>query len=180
MTPFELIKSDLSRQTGRYSNNLLIKNLLNNNRSFKYTFWLRLTSSSNSILKLFARYMHTHLSIKYQIQIPKEAKIGAGLYLGHATGIVISPSVEIGINCNISQFVNIGSNHGKAASIGNNVYIGPLVCIVEDVVIESNVTIGAGAVVVKDIPKNATAVGNPAKVINCNSPAKYINNMFEK
>lgn len=65
------------------------------------------------------------------------------------------------INCYISQFVNIGSNHGKAASIGNNVYI------------------GAGAVVVKDIPKNATAVGNQAKVINYNSPAKYINNRFE-
>ncbi|ATC86902.1 bacterial transferase hexapeptide domain protein [Pseudoalteromonas arctica] len=83
------------------------------------------------------------------------------------------------INCYISQFVNIGSNHGKAASIGNNVYIGPMVCIVEDVVIASNVTIGAGAVVVKDIPKNATAVGNQAKVINYNSPAKYINNRFE-
>ncbi|WP_273050573.1 serine acetyltransferase [Pseudoalteromonas sp.] len=178
MTPFQLIKSDLSRQTGCYSNKLLIKNLLNSNRSFKYIFWWRLTNSNRLVTRIFARYMHTRLSIKYQIQIPKEAKIGAGLNLGHATGIVISPSVEIGINCNISQFVNIGSNHGKAALIGDNVYIGPMVCIVENVVIGNNVTIGAGSIVVKNIEQDSTAVGNPCRIVHKNDPARYIKNQY--
>ena len=65
----------------------------------------------------------------------------------------------------ISHFVSIGSNKGKAATIGNNVYIAPNSSIVEDVIIGDNSIIGAGSVVVKDIPENAVAVGVPAKVI---------------
>lgn len=56
--------------------------------------------------------------------------------------------------------------------------MGPSVCIVEDVKIGSNVTIGAGSVVTKDIPENATAVGNYAKVINYNHPGRYIKNKW--
>lgn len=174
--PWSLIKSDLLRHTGCYSLKLLIKNLFNNNRSFKYTYWLRLTRSSNFFVSIIARYMHEHLSIKYQIQIPRIAEIGPGLYLGHATGIIVSPSVKIGKNCNLSQFVNIGSNHGQAAEIGDNVYIAPGVCIVENVKIGNNVTIGAGSVVVKDIPDNSTAVGNPCRVVNKRDPGRYILN----
>lgn len=57
-------------------------------------------------------------------------------------------------------------------------YIGPNVCVVENVKIGDNVTIGAGSVVTKDIPSNATAVGNYAKVINYNNPGKCIDNIF--
>ena len=74
----------------------------------------------------------------------------------------------------MSQFTTIGSNEGHAAKIGDNTYIGPNVCIIEDVCIGNNVTIGAGSVVTKDIPDNATAVGNYAKVINYNNPGRYI------
>jgi serine O-acetyltransferase len=126
-----------------------------------------------------SRVMHRYYSNSYQIQIPREASIGPGLYLGHATTIVISPSTIIGKNCNLSHFVNIGSNNGKAATIGDNVYIGPNSSLIEEVVIGDNVTIGAGSVVVKDIPVNATAVGNPARVINYNLPAQYIRNGIE-
>ena len=66
-----------------------------------------------------------------------------------------------------------------AAVIGDNVYIGPNVCVVEDVIIGDNVTIGAGSVVTKDIPSNATAVGNYAKVINYNNPGRFINNQWK-
>lgn len=49
-----------------------------------------------------------------------------------------------------------------------------MVCIVEGVKIGNNVTIGAGSVVTKDIPDNATVAGVPAKVLNYNNPARYI------
>lgn len=55
----------------------------------------------------------------------------------------------IGNNCNFSQFTTIGSNNGKMAVIGDNVYVGPNVCIVEGVSIGSNSTIGLGLLCVK-------------------------------
>lgn len=93
--------------------------------------------------------------------------------------MVINETATIGNNCNLSQFTTIGSNHDHAATIGDNVYIGPNVCIVEDVVIGSNATIGAGSVVTKDIPENATAAGNYAKVLNYRDPGRYIKNRWD-
>ena len=60
-------------------------------------------------------------------------KLGYGLYIGHGVAIVINPGTIIGNNCNISQCLTIGTNHNTPAVIGDNVYIGPGVCIVEDV-----------------------------------------------
>lgn len=101
----------------------------------------------------------------FGLHIPYSTKIGAGLYIGHGIGIVVNPTAILGKNCNISQFVTIGSNKGKAATIGDNVYIGPSVCIVEDVRIGSNVKIGAGSVVINNVPDNSTTVGNPNRII---------------
>lgn len=100
--------------------------------------------------------------------------MGYGLYIGHGGPIIVNATAVIGNNVNLSQYTTIGSNHGKAAVIGDNVYIGPSVCIVEDVTIGNNVTIGAGSVVTKSIPDNATAAGNYAKVLNYNDPGRYI------
>lgn len=175
MTPTELMFADLRRFGIAPTWSNAIRSLVSNNRSFKYTFWLRMSRHKSSLIRNFARLMHYHYSNKFQIQIPREAQIGPGLYLGHATTIVVSPTVTIGKNCNLSHFVNIGSNHGKAATIGDNVYVGPSVCIVENVKIGSYSTIGAGSIVIKDIPDRSTAVGNPARVVNENG-GKYITN----
>lgn len=115
--------------------------------------------------------MHHHLSIKYGIQIPSRTKIGRGFYIGHGVGIVINGGTTIGNNVRVSQFLSIGTNHRTPAVIGDNVYIGPGVCIVEDVKIGNNAIIGAGAVVVKDVPDNATVAGVPAKIISMRDPA---------
>lgn len=91
----------------------------------------------------------------------------------------MNSSATIGNNCNLSQFTTIGANGGaKAATIGDNVYIGPGVCCVDSVVIGNNATIGAGSVVTKNIPDDATAVGNYARVINYNNPGRYIKNRW--
>ena len=75
--------------------------------------------------------------------------------------------------------MSIGTNNHTPATIGDNVYIGPNVCIVEDVKIGSDTTIGAGSVVIKDIPKNSTAVGCPANVIGVNKHPNYVNRRWE-
>lgn len=102
---------------------------------------------------------------KFGFVISPNTKIGPGLYIGHIGSIVINPTAIIGANCNISQGVTIGSNDGRAATIGDNVYIGPNVCIVADIIIGDNVTIGAGSVVTRNVPPNVTIAGSPAKVI---------------
>ena len=106
--------------------------------------------------------------------IPRSTKVGYGLYIGHSGPVVVNPSAVIGNNCTLMQFTTIGSNKNHAAVIGDNVYIGPNVCIVEDVHIGDNVTIGAGSVVTKDIPSNATAAGNYARVLNYNHPGSFV------
>ena len=84
----------------------------------------------------------------------------------HPVGIVISPTAKIGKNCKIYQNVSIGQKNGKkAADIGDNVTIFANACILGDLKIGNNAVICANAVVTKDIPENAVAAGNPAKVI---------------
>ncbi len=179
MNTWEYIKSDLIRYTGRYSFSLLLKNYIRN-PSFKYSFWLRLCKNDNFIIRRIARFMYKILSNRYLIQIPKSTEIGYGLYIGHHMCIVVSDSAKIGNNVNLNQFTTIGTNHGKAATIGDNVYIGPNVCIVEDVIIGNNSTIGAGSVVTKDIQENATVAGVPAKFLSFKNPGRYIKKRWEE
>ncbi|MBD5347545.1 MAG: acetyltransferase [Bacteroides sp.] len=114
-----------------------------------------------------------------QIDLPVETKIGYGLYLGHRICMVINRGTIIGNNVNLSQFLNIGTEHNTPAIIGDEVYVGPGVCIVENVRIGSKSSIGAGAVVVKDVPAGSTCAGVPAKVLNYNDPARYIKHRWE-
>lgn len=162
---WEFIKSDLRRYAPNTGPKAILKSYLRN-RSFRYCFWFRLCESDNWVVWLMAAVMHDRLSKKFGIQIPRRTKIGKGLYIGHYMSLVVHPNTVIGENCNLSQFTTIGSNKNTPARIGNNVYIGPGCCIVEDVTIGDNSIIGAGSVVVKSIPANCTAAGNPAKIIS--------------
>lgn len=174
----EFIKSDLYRYTGELSKKKFFRTYFFN-ISFCYLFWFRLTKSDNKITKVIAKFMHSRLTRKYQLKIPSNTIIGYGLYIGHGMAIVLHPTVRIGDNCNLSQFTTIGSNNGKSATIGDNVYIAPNVCIVEDVKIGNNVTIGAGSVVTKDIPDNMTVAGVPARIISSKEPGRYVNRRWK-
>lgn len=92
--------------------------------------------------------------------------------------MVINGGTTFGNNVNISQFLSIGSINRTPATIGDNIYIGPHVSIVEDVNIGSNSLIGAGSVVVKDIPENCTVVGNPARIVGENKHPQYVHNRW--
>ena len=172
----EYVASDLTRYCGKNNFLSFLKTYLMN-RTFRFQCILRMCDG-NGLWRSVGRVLYRFNRTRRVIQIHPQTKIGYGLYIGHGGPIVINPTVVIGDNCNLSQFTTIGSNHKKAATIGDNVYIGPNVCIVEDVKIGNNVTIGAGSVVTKDIPNNATAVGNYAKVINYNNPGRYIVNRW--
>ena len=174
MGAIELIKSDLFRYAGTTSSKAFIKTYIKE-AGFRFSVAFRLVNAGG--VKLLGAILWK-LRNHQQIQILRKTKIGYGLYISHGGPVVVNPSTVIGNNCNLSQFVTIGSNEGKAAVIGDNVYIGPNTCIVEDVCIGDNATIGAGSVVTKDIPSNAMAAGNYAKVLNFNNPGRYIQNRY--
>lgn len=176
MGAIELIKSDLFRYAGTTSSKEFV-NTYAKEAGFRFSVAFRLVNAGGGVLKLLGAILWK-LRNHQQIQILRKTKIGYGLYISHGGPVVVNPSTVIGNNCNLSQFVTIGSNEGKAAVIGDNVYIGPNTCIVEDVSIGDNATIGAGSVVTKDIPSNATAAGNYAKVLNFNNPGRYIQNRY--
>lgn len=173
----EYIRSDLMRYYGKCDNPTLLKAYFCN-RTFRFQCAFRLCQE-RGIKKLIGKVLYKFNPMKHQIQLPQMTKVGYGLYIGHGGPIVVNPYTVIGNNCNLSQFTTIGSNYNKGAVIGDNTYIGPNVCIVEEVKIGNNVTIGAGSVVTKDIPDNATAVGNYARVINYDNPGKFVNNRWK-
>lgn len=171
----EYIKSDLYRYEGKTTWKSFVK-YYRKNAGFRFLVAYRLVNAKG-LLKIIGGILWTFRD-KQTIQILRETKIGYGLYISHGGPVVVNPSAVIGDNCNLSQFVTIGSNEGRAAVIGDNVYIGPNTCIVENVNIGDNATIGAGSVVTKDIPSNATAAGNYAKVLNFNNPGRYVENRW--
>ena len=173
----DYIQSDLMRYYGKYDFWTFLK-AMRKSYTFRFQFVFRLCHGKG-IVKQLGLFLWDLNRTKKRIQIPYQTQIGYGLYIGHGGPLVVSPTAVIGNNVNLSQFTTIGSNEGKAATIGDNTYIGPNVCVVEDVKIGSNVTIGAGSVVTKDIPDNATAAGNYAKVLNYNRPGRYIQNAWK-
>ncbi len=173
-----LIKSDRFRVTGKIESTSAILLHIIKPFSSSVLFWLRLCQY-NGWLKPFCKYMFKRASRKHSLDIHQSVKIGYGFYIGHGICMVVNGGTVIGNNVNLSQFLNIGTNRRTPAIIGNDVYVGPSVCIVEDVRIGSGASIGAGAVVTKDIPENATAIGIPARVLNYNNPGLYIKNRWE-
>lgn len=173
----EYIRSDLMRYYGKYDNGTLLKAYLCD-RNFRFQCAFRLCQDTGW-KRIVGKILYKLSPVKHHIQLPQMTKVGYGLFISHGGPIVVNPYAVIGDNCNLSQFTTIGSNSDKGAVIGNNTYIGPNVCIVEDVKIGNNVTIGAGSVVTKDIPDNATAVGNYAKVVNYNNPGRFVNNCWK-
>lgn len=137
-------------------------------------FWFRVSQHRKGWLYYLAKYKLKKASVRYGLQLPSTTRVGYGFLIQHSLDLVVNPDTIIGNNVTVMQFVNIGTNKKEAALIGDCTYICPMTCVVDDVTIGRNVTIGAGAVVNKDIPDNATAVGVPAKVINYDNPAKFI------
>jgi putative colanic acid biosynthesis acetyltransferase WcaB len=105
------------------------------------------------------------------IELPWGLKVGAGLRLFHGMGLVINDKTVIGSNVVLRHNTTIGLKEtlpfGTRASpmIGDNVDIGANVVILGPIKVGKGARIGAGAVVVKDVPDGATVVGNPARVV---------------
>lgn len=136
-----LIKKDLNANRNIKTINYFyaLTNELLLNKYFRTLFYFRTTSFFSKILCVFYK---KHPSLIIDIN----TKIAGGLKLAHPYSTIINAN-KIGENLYINHLVTIGEIKGKKPTIGDNVII------------------GAGTVVTKDIPKNKTVVGNPARII---------------
>ena len=113
----------------------------------------------------FARFMTG-------VEIHPGATIGKGLFIDHGSGVVIGETAIIGDNCTIYQNVTLGGTgkeHGKRhPTLGNNVLVGSGAKVLGPFKVGDNSRIAAGAVVLEEVPPNATAVGVPARIVKVN------------
>src|SRR3990167_382121 len=102
------------------------------------------------------------------IEILPGAKIGSGFFIDHGMGVVIGETAEIGENVTLYQGVTLGGTgkeKGKRhPTLGNNVIVGAGAKILGAFTIGAGSRIGAGSVVVREVPENSVVVGVPGRV----------------
>lgn len=130
---------------------------------------------SNVLYKLGLRFIPRFISAIGQflttVDIHPAATIGCRLFIDHAVGVVIGETAIIGDDVVIYQQVTLGgvsTSPGKRhPTIEDNVIIGTGAKVLGNITIGKGAKIGANSVVVKDVPPFATAIGVPARIINC-------------
>lgn len=94
------------------------------------------------------------------------SRIGKGFCFFHPYSTIINAE-SIGENFSCLHCTTVGAKGKMRPIIGNNVTLGCNVCVIGGIHIGNNVIIGAGSVVVKDVPDNCIVAGNPARIIKC-------------
>ena len=120
-------------------------------------------------LFFLARWISQASRRRTGIEIHPGAKIGKRLVIDHGMGVVIGETAEVGDDCLIYHGVTLGGtgkeNGKRHPTIGNNVMIATGAKVLGPFRVGDNVRIAANAVVLSEIPDNATAVGVPARVV---------------
>lgn len=119
--------------------------------------------------RFIARWISQRAVRKTGIEIHPAAKIGRGLFIDHGTGVVIGETAEIGDYVTLYQGVTLGGtgkDTGKRhPTLGRGVTVGAGAKVLGPINIGNHVKIGAGAIVLKDVPDQCTVVGNPGRIV---------------
>ena len=115
-----------------------------------------------------ARFMSHVARFLTGIEIHPAAKLGPGLFIDHGMGVVIGETAEVGENVTLLQGVTLGGTSLKREkrhpTLGNNVVVGAGAKIIGGFKIGDGSRIGAGSVVVREVPTNSVVVGVPGRV----------------
>lgn len=130
-------------------------------------------------LRFFPRFVSALGMFLTTVDIHPAAQIGRRVFIDHGVGVVIGETAIIGNDVLIYQQVTLGgvsTSKGKRhPTIGNNVVVGAGAKVLGNITVGESAKIGANSVVIKDVPKESTAVGIPARVINCKVPGSKLN-----
>ena len=103
------------------------------------------------------------------IEIHPGAQIGEGLFIDHGMGVVIGETAEIGDDCHLTQGVTLGGTSNRREkrhpTLGIGVFVGAGAKLIGAITVGDHARIGAGSVVVTNVPAYATVVGVPGKVV---------------
>jgi serine O-acetyltransferase len=135
--------------------------------------------------KDFAYYLQSRSSAVFQTDINPNAPIGRGIFLDHATGLVVGETAVIEDDVSILQDVTLGGTGKETGDrhpkIRRGVLIGAGAKILGNIEIGHCARIAAGSVVLKSVPNNTTVAGVPAKVIGeagCPEPSRSMDQLF--
>jgi serine O-acetyltransferase len=118
---------------------------------------------------LTARWLSLVSRFLTGIEIHPAARLGPGLFIDHGMGVVIGETAEIGEDVTLLHGVTLGGTSGKREkrhpTLGNNVVVGAGATILGAFTIGAGSRIGAGSVVVREVPENSVVVGVPGRVM---------------
>jgi len=120
-------------------------------------------------LKVFARFLSQVARFMTGIEIHPGARIGRRLFIDHGMGVVIGETAIVGDDVTIYQGVTLGGTgkeKGKRhPTLRNGVFVGNNANVLGNIIIGENSRVGAGSVVLHDVPPNSTVVGVPAHLV---------------
>lgn len=133
----------------------------------------------------FAFYLQSQSSRIFGVDIHPAARIGRGIMIDHATGVVIGETAIVGDDASILHGVTLGGS-GKASGdrhpkIGRCVMIGAGAKILGNITVGDCARVASGSVVLKDVPENKTVAGVPARVVGqagCPEPARNMEQLL--
>lgn len=130
-------------------------------------------------LRFIPRFISAIGMFLTMIDIHPAATIGRRVFIDHGVGVVIGETAIIGDDVVIYQQVTLGgvsTSQGKRhPTIGNNVVIGAGAKVLGNIYVGDDAKIGANSVVIKNVPFSATAVGIPARVLQCEEKSTHLN-----
>lgn len=136
---------------------------------FAHYLWSKDFFTTARLLSAFGRFLTG-------VDIHPAARIGKNLFIDHATGVVIGETAEIGDDVTLYHGVTLGgtsASQGKRhPTLGDRVIVGAGAKLLGPIVIGDDARIGSNAVVLKDVPDSATAVGVPAQIVRCRKKAE--------
>jgi serine O-acetyltransferase len=134
----------------------------------------------------FAYYLQSRSSVVYGVDIHPAARVGRGIFIDHAHGIVIGETAVIEDNVSLMQEVTLGGTGKESGDrhpkIRHGVLIGAGAKILGNIEIGHCSRVAAGSVVLHDVPPNRTVAGVPAKVVGyagCEEPSRVMDHQLK-
>ena len=133
-------------------------------QSHRISHWLWVSGR-----RALAVALQSRMSEVFHVDIHPAAVLGCGIMLDHATGVVIGETARVGDNVSMLHHVTLGGTGASVGvrhpSISEGVLLGASVTVLGNVTVGDGAKVGAGSVVLTDVPAHRTAVGVPAKVM---------------